>query len=207
MNKHSMRRAIWGAILILPLTLMPGIALGQLPAARAEAFGVSVRTATINQKVTTAVLPWDGGTVSDEAGDVTVATLVTAQDVSAIASGMADGAYSDAGSSATLGTVRILGGLIRAEGIVAMAWSTAEGSDTEGSGFGGLVVNGVAIENPAPNTRVNLPGVGYVILNEQIPEAGGITVNMIHVVLQQSTLFGTQTVGNIFVGSASSAVN
>ena len=54
-----------------------------------------------------------------------------------------------------------------------------------------------------------LPGVGYVVLNEQIPTGdgvttSGITVNMIHVVLLDA-LTGVQT-GEIIIGSASSAV-
>src|SRR2546427_507414 len=60
-------------------------------------------------------------------------------------------------------------------------------------------------ELPAPNTRVSLPGVGYVVLNEQIASGGaGITVNMIHVVLQNA-LTGLTT-GEIIVASAFSSV-
>jgi hypothetical protein len=87
--------------------------------------------------------------------------------------------------------------------------STA-GSDAVGSQLVGLVVAGQSFDGmPAPNTRVALPGVGYVVLNEQTitgngTTASGITVNMIHVVLQ-SALTGVQT-GEIIVGSASSAV-
>src|SRR5256886_6704919 len=40
-----------------------------------------------------------------------------------------------------------------------------------------------------PNMNISLPGVGYVVLNEQIPSgdgvsSSGLTVNMIHVYLQ-----------------------
>src|SRR5436190_1328767 len=85
-------------------------------------------------------------------------------------------------------------------------------ANAEGSSLASLVVNGVALDDPAPNTRVNLPGTGFVVLNEQIPTSGGITVNMIHVVLQQPVLnlfggvIGYQTIGNIIVGSATSSV-
>ena len=115
-------------------------------------------------------------------------------------------------SSATLGAVNILNGLITADGVVAMASSTVGSADAEGSSLSNLVVNGVSLSDPAPNTRVDLPGTGYVVLNEQIPTSGGITVNMIHVVLQQPVLdllggvTGYQTVGNIIVGSASSSM-
>jgi hypothetical protein len=69
-------------------------------------------------------------------------------------------------------------------------------------------VNGVPLGSgdylPAPNTRVDLPGVGYAVLNEQIASgASGITVNMIHVVLRNA-LTGLTT-GEIIVASASSS--
>jgi len=70
----------------------------------------------------------------------------------------------------------------------------------------------VEVADPAPKKRMDLPGVGYVVFNEQIPTgdgvtSSGITVNMIHVVLQQLGLFGYETTGEIIVGSASSGVN
>lgn len=188
----------------LPL-LWAGALAAQTPVAKAV--GVAVNTATVNQTATSAILPADGGTVQNQAGDVTVGTFVTAQDVFATVGGAPDGTNSDAVSSVTLGTVSILNGLITTDGLVAMATSTAGNSNADGSSLSNLVVNGVQISDPAPNTRVNLPGVGYAVLNEQIATAGGITVNMIHVVLQQSTLLGTITTGNIIVGSATSSVN
>lgn len=191
--------------LILPFLWAGALAAQQ--AARAESFGVSVNTATVNQKTAAAALPADGGTVQNQAATVSVGTLITAQDAFATVSGASDGANSDAVSSATLGTVSILNGLITSDGVVAMATSTAGNSNADGSSLANLVVNGVSVSDPAPNTRVNLPGVGYVVLNEQISSDGGMTVNMIHVVLQKSTLLGTVTTGNIIVGSASSSVN
>jgi len=181
--------------------------------AKAGSFGVAVRTATVNQTSPAAVLPPDGSVVQTQANDVTVGTFVTAQDAFATATGASDNALSDAVSSATLGTVNILNGLITADGVVAMASSTVGNSNTEGSSLGNLVVNGMQLDDPAPNTRVDLPGVGYVLLNEQIPTSGGITVNMIHVVLQQPVLglfgqvTGVRTIGDIIVGSATSSVN
>ena len=74
-----------------------------------------------------------------------------------------------------------------------------------------LVVNGTPITTDlSPNTQIPLPGVGYVVLNEQARTGdgvatSGITVNMIHVVLQDA-LTGAKT-GEIIVGAASSSVN
>ena len=197
-----MKTLNWTLVLLLalPVTLAGQVSNG-------TAYGVSVRTATTSQQSAVAVLSTDGSVVQTHDADVTVPSLVSAQDAFATASGISDDALSDAVSSATLGTVNILNGLITADGVVAMASSTLGNSDTDGSSIGKLVVNGVELDDPAPNTRVDLPGVGYVMLNQQIATVGGITVNMIHVVLQQAGLFGTQTVGDIIVGSASCSTN
>ena len=211
MKIDRIRWAIRFAGLVLPMTWSPGSLAAQ--GAAASAFGVAVRTATINQTAPSAVLPTDGTLAQSQANDVTVGTLVAAQDAFATATGATDDALSDAVSSTTLGTVSILDGLITADGVVAMASSTIDNSNAEGSSLANLVVNGVQVSDPAPNTRVDLPGVGYVVLNEQIATAGGTTVNMIHVVLQQPVLgllgviTGYSTTGNIIVGSASSSVN
>ncbi|OLC08256.1 MAG: hypothetical protein AUH41_08620 [Gemmatimonadetes bacterium 13_1_40CM_66_11] len=211
MKIDRIRWAIRFAGLVLPMTWSPGSLAAQ--GAAANAFGVAVRTATINQTTPAAVLPTDGTVGQNQASDVTVGTLVTAQDAFATATGAADGAQSDAVSSATLGTLSILSGLITADGVVAMASSTVDNSNAEGSSLANLVVNGTQVDDPAPNTRLDLPGVGYVVLNEQIPTSGGITVNMIHVVMQQPVIdllggvTGYQTTGEIIVGSASSSVN
>src|SRR5213593_2766053 len=106
--------------LVLLLASLPWSLHGQ-GVAKAESFGVAVRTATVNEKSPSAVLPADGSLAQDQSGDVTVASLVSAQDAFATATGASDGALSDAVSSATLGTVSILDGLITADGVVAMA--------------------------------------------------------------------------------------
>ncbi len=211
MTIDNIRRAIRFAGLVLPLSSWPGSLAAQ--GAAASAFGVAVRTATINQTTPSAFLPTDGTVAQNQTSDFTVGTLVSAQDAFATATGAADGTLSDAVSSATLGTVSILGGLITADGVVAIASSTLGNSNAEGSSLANLVVNGLQVDDPAPNMRLALPGVGYVVLNEQMPTSGGITVNMIHVVLQQPVLgvlggvIGYRTTGNIIVGSASSGVN
>jgi hypothetical protein len=222
MNIERIRRAIRLVGLVLPMSWTP--VAGQMQAAaRAESFGVAVNTPTVSQKTPAAVLPAGEAMVQDQSRSIVVAGLVTAQDAFAIATGDADPVDgSNAVSSATLGTVSMLNGLITADGIVAVASSTIGGgtvnSNAEGSSLANLVVNGVPVSDPAPNTRVALPDVGYVVLNEQIPTGDGVTtsgltVNMIHVVLQKAIVgllgqvIGYQTVGNIIVGSASSSVN
>jgi hypothetical protein len=110
--------------------------------------------------------------------------------------------------------VNILNGLITADEVVANVMSSASQSgafsDAAGSTFTNLTVAGRSLSGDqavAPNTNVSLPGVGYVVLNEQIPSgdgvtSSGLTVNMIHVYLQ--SLLGSA--GEIIVGSATSSV-
>jgi hypothetical protein len=205
MKTDSIRRAVRFLGLVLPLTWAPRAAPAQ-GTATGRSYGVGVTTATVNQQVASAVLPAGEMLAQNQVSDVAVAGLVTAQSVFAIVNGGGtDG--SDAVSSVTLGTVSILNGLITADGVVAMATSTTGDVNAVGSSLANLIVNGVQVDDPAPNTRMSLPGVGYVVLNEQLPTSGGVTVNMIHVVLQQTVLGITRTTGNIIVGSASSSVN
>jgi hypothetical protein len=218
MKIDTMRRAIGLVALVLPMSWIAGTVAGQMRSATAQAFGVSVNTSTVNQTSPYAVLPAGGALAQDHSQSVAVPGLVTAQDAFAIVTGDADPTYgSNAVSSATLGAVSLLDGLITTDGVVAIATSTlgngAVASDAEGSSLANLVVNGTAVSDPAPNTRIDLPDVGYVLLNEQRVTTSGITVNMIHVVLQQPIIgalgqvVGYQTVGNIIVGSATSSVN
>jgi len=205
MKTDSIRRAVRFMGLVLPLTWAPRAVMAQ-GTATGRSYGVGVTTATVDQKVASAVLPAGDMIAQNQVSDAAVAGLVTAQSVFAIVNGGGtDG--SDAVSSATLGTVSILNGLITADGVVAIATSTIGNVNAEGSSLANLVVNGVQVDDPAPNTRMSLPGVGYVVLNERLPTSGGMTVNMIHVVLQQTVLGITRTTGNIIVGSASSSVN
>ena len=204
-------------------------AWAQAPAA--QAFGVAVNTPTASGTSPVAMLPADGGLASDNAPSVNVAGLAGAENAFAMASG--DGGIGASGtpdatavSNSTLESVNLLNGLSTADGVVVFATSAVKdgiaSSNAEGSQLANLVVNGVTIPSDvAPNTQIALPGVGFVVLNEQTlsgdgVSSSGITVNMIHVVLQSLTgggcgLLGClpgvlTTTGEIIVGSASSSV-
>jgi hypothetical protein len=94
-------------------------------------------------------------------------------------------------SIATLANVDLLAGLVTARSIVAMATATANGSNAAGSGFEGLAIRGVMIpggDGVAPNTRIALPGLGYVVLNEQVRQGDVLTVTMIRLVIEATSL-------------------
>jgi len=176
-----------------------------------QALGAAVRTPATNLQSGQVTLPSGGGFVAADV-DALSAPEVRVDALTTMTSGATDIQTSTAQSTAHLENVNVLNGLITAETVIAAtsSWvSGAAGRNAEGSSFTNLVVNGVPLGSgdylPAPNTRVELPGVGYAVLNEQITSGvSGITVNMIHVVLQNA-LTGLTT-GEIIVASASSSV-
>jgi len=217
-------------VLVCSAALPSAAAWAQTPAA--QSFGVAVNTPTASGTSPFAVLPPDGGLASDNAPSVNVPGLAGAENAFAIATGAGDLGPTgtplvSAVSNSTLESVNLLNGLITADAVLAFASSAVENgtasSNAEGSQLANLVVNGVAMPTDvAPNTRISLPGVGYVVLNEQILSGDGVTnsgmtVNMIHVYLQSlvggildpltgQSVGGTlQSTGEIIVGSASSS--
>lgn len=179
-----------------------------------EAYGAYVQTPVASQgKSPVATLPSEGlgdGQMAEASGDaMSVPGAFSSELLTSVTTGASGAGKAGAQSIATVAEVSILNGLITASRVFGVASATRAGgttvSDANGSSFEGLSVNGVSVaDDVAPNTRMSLPGVGYVVLNEQIQSASGITVNMIHVVLQG--LFGSK-VGEIIVGSASSRVS
>jgi len=179
-----------------------------------QAFSAYVSTPVANAQSPIAVLPDTGGMAEGQAQTFTVANTITSQGLDAISTGMADSPVSSSQSTSELESLTLLGGVITADAVTAIASSYVDGtgaaSDALGSAFVNLVVNGTPITTDvAPNTQIALPGVGYVVLNEETSAgngvtSSGITVNMIHVVLQNA-LTGANT-GEIIVGSANSAV-
>ena len=201
-----------------------------------QAFGVFVNTPVASQaQAPLAVLPAISGTDGDiahaDADVLGVPNTLSSSFLNSTATGAIGTAESSAQSVATVANVTILNGLITAGEVIATVTSTrgASGvtSSTNGSTFENLVVAGTPVtsgDQPvAPNTRLELPAVGYVVLNEQVPlgdgvTSGGMTVNMIHVYLQSISggivdpltgqlVGGTATTtGEIIVGSATTSV-
>jgi hypothetical protein len=146
---------------------------------------------------------------------ISVPNLVGSETLPVVTTGSIGPATASAQSSATVEQANLLNGVVRAEAVVAMSSSTADGSTArstaEGSTLIGLSINGSTPVDvtPSPNTTIPIPG-GAVILNEQIPEGDGVhtsglTVNMIHVMLRD-LVTGTIT-ADIIVSSAHSDVN
>ena len=238
MNGMSMHWVSRLGALGLVVGLMAGFAVASVAQSVAgQAYGTYVNTPTASSgQSPLAVLPavsgTDGAEADAEAATQSVANALSADFLNSTATGQLGSAESGAQSTASAASVNILNGLITADELIANVTSsrTASGavSNADGSMFTNLVVAGVPVTSGdaavAPNTNISLPGVGYVVLNEQLPTGDGVTssgmtVNMIHVYLQSlvggvldplagQPVGGTlQTTGEIIVGSATSAVS
>lgn len=221
------------AALGLVVGLTAGFAVaGVAQSVGGQAYGTYVNTPLgYSGRSPLAVLPAISGTDGAEAdaqgSAQAIAGALSSDFLNSMTSGELGSTEAGAQSTASAASVNILNGLITADEVIAnvMSSRTATGaaSNADGSTFTNLVVAGVPVTSGdaavAPNTKMNLPGVGYVVLNEQIPSGDGVrstglTVNMIHLYLQSvsgggCTLLGClpsvqTTTGEIIVGSATS---
>lgn len=201
------------ALLVLSGALaMPRMAWGQSVAGQATAATVNTPAAG-SQTFARATLPQAGGMENSDVDNAGVSNTLGAAGLTSITTGQIDQGLVSVTASAEAADVNILNGLIAAKAVLSLATSYANGtratSESDGSTLLSLVIGGVSYADgaPAPNTRVELPGVGYVVLNEQISSSDGVhstslTVNMIHVYLVNA-LTGASA-GEIVVGAATS---
>jgi hypothetical protein len=83
---------------------------------------------------------------------------------------------------------------------------------TSGSGFAGLKILGLSLPNTvAANTRRDLPGIGYVILNQQtVPStasSAAMVVNGMHLYVTTLNLLGLGVGSEIIVAHATAQAN
>jgi hypothetical protein len=145
---------------------------------------------------------------SDDAAGATRKSLITTGNVSTAASTTASPAT--ASSSSTVHGVRLLGGDVISSVVKATSSTTngAGGLASRGSvAFTDLKVDGHVVRRAmSPNTKRSLPGLGYVILNQQTKRSNAtsssLMVDAIHVVITQPNSLGIAPRTNIFIGHA-----
>lgn len=121
------------------------------------------------------------------------------------------GTTTTAETTANVTGVSLLGGLIQASAITSVAEEMLNGTtlttSTNGTSFAGLKVGGISIPvDVPPNTQVTLPGVGYVVINEQIQPGAGrgshLQVNGLRIVATTVNLLGLPVGAEITVAHA-----
>lgn len=152
--------------------------------------------------------PEGGGPFTKALASVNVAGLLTASTLDVSTEGQRPGADAFVESSAAALRADIGGGLIVFERIASECRSDGSGSSASTT-IVKIVVNGQTLVNlqPAPNTEIGIPGVGVLVLNEQIASdsptvahpLGGftqfgdtsVTVNAAHLKLLPGSPLGT----------------
>jgi hypothetical protein len=156
-----------------------------------------------------------GVTHTNSVADVAAPEVTTGTIDTSVASESMAGAVASA-SSTTVQSASLLGGLVAADAVTSASTTSrtsstgAYGVSATGTEFTGLTVAGVPVSGtPAPNTKLTLPGVGYVVLNQQTSHIGAdsasLTVIGLRVVVTVTTPVadaGTQ----IDVGYATSSL-
>ena len=177
-----------------------------------EAYGLAVGNPAVGTPGAAYVqLPPQGGSVSDSSpgagyglgnavGSTTRITTSSEGDVGA----------GNVTSTTTLADGELLGGVVRAHDVRIVA-STAGGRPTATVTFGSLIVAGIAYPNPLPNTRIEVPGVGFVILNEQLIGGDGrdvaaIIVRAVRLQITEPSLFDLPRGTDIIMAHAAAGV-
>jgi hypothetical protein len=118
-------------------------------------------------------------------------------------------------ASANTASITLLSGLISAQDIKAVSTTTLTNGafqvSSAGSTFSNLVILGHVYNGSVPaNTTINLPLVGYVVLNEQTSNIqtsmANLTVNMIHVHVTVANILGLRVGTEIVVSNATSGM-
>ena len=142
-----------------------------------------------------------------------VGTLLSIGTGSTTAVTMTSPSGGQAKTTATVQSLSLLGGLIKAAAVNAVALQKVDAgvvsSSTDGSGFVGLTVAGIPVPvSVPPNTGVTLPMLGQVVVNEQIlPATPGarVIVNGLHVKVGLLNLLGLPVGTEIVIAHADAA--
>ena len=177
------------ALAILPMMVEPAAAAPTNYAYTASAFGTSVTVGSVVESGPSAPVALGCTTennvnLSNTTAGVDLGPLGRTGPVSTTARSYNSPVRATA--TAYTKTLSLLGGLVRASAIRAVSSTTRDGSgfdlSAEGTTLTNLRVLGLPVSaSAAPNTRINLPGVGHIIINEQIRRSNGLTVNGLHI--------------------------
>jgi hypothetical protein len=221
-SAHPGRLPALGIVLLLTIAFAPinGFAQSDTQTYLPSAYGTYAfvgNTVLVGQTAPTSLAGVCGTsqyplTATATAGSVSLVPIVTG---GAVNTSVSD-TYQQATAQSNTATINLLGGLISAQQITAVSTTTIDDSgnfqvSATGSNFNHLVVLGRVYNGTvAPNTRINLPLLGYVVLNEQTSNIGTenatMTVNMIHVYVTLGNLLGLPLGTQVIVSNATSGM-
>lgn len=158
-----------------------------------EAYGLAVGSPASGVPGSAYVqLPPGGGSVADTSPAAGYGLGNAAGSISRIAT-TSDGdlGAGNVTSSTTLMDGELLGGVVRVHDVRSVA-SVVSGRTSGSVTYGSVIVAGIAYPNPLPNTRIVVPNVGIVILNEQLVGEGAnaaMVVRAVRLNITEPSLF------------------
>jgi len=187
---------------------------------QASAYGVSASLAGVLQVGPTAQASLQQPCGTDQDNELVTGTAAGVSDLPLVSGGASNTSASSSPTMtsqavADVASVNLLAGLISAQEIKSVSTTSLDNSgfhlSAAGSSFTNLVVLGIPYNGlPAPNTQISLPGIGYIVLNEQRTFTnnieGQLSVNMLHVYVNVTNLLGIPVGTEIVVSSASSGI-
>ncbi len=153
-----------------------------------------------------------GKTLRNDINTFSVGTLLSIGSAVSTAFGGPETDGAVAKTTSTIEDLGLLGNIISATTITAVAKETLLDGvvtpSTAGSGFAGLTVLGVTIPiTVPPNFEVLLPGLGKVVIDEQIVPTpdGGVAVNGLHIFVTTANLLGLPVGSEIIIAHANAS--
>lgn len=211
------------AVLVFPVVAAIPVAAQAAPAARfsytGSAYGTSVNVGSVVKSGPSAPVTLgctaDGGIHrSNTTAGIDLAPLASSGTVFTTADTQASPVRS--ATTATTEQVNLLGGLVHAAAVTAASATTRTATgftlSAQGTTVTNLVVGGrVVTANAAPNTRIVIPGFGYLIVNEQHKQlsaaSASLTVNALHLVVTTANTLGITPNSNVIVSHAMSGLS
>jgi hypothetical protein len=143
-----------------------------------EAYGVGVGRPPVAVPNSAYVqLPPEGGNVSDSSPGAGYGAGNADASTSQInTSTIGDPGAGTVTSSVTMTDGELLGGVVRVRDARVTVTANASGGRASSSAtvtYGAVIVAGLSYPNPSINQRIDIPGVGFVIINEQIVGGDG----------------------------------
>ena len=163
--------------------------------------------------VSHAQLPCVGGNDQNNLASSSFPGIGSTGAISTTATGQNNTSGTNATTRANIQSVNLLSGLIHGSQISATAavqWN-GTGSGSASTDLTNTFISGLPVAaSPKSNTRLNLPGLGYVILNEQtssFSSTGAIeSVNALDIVVTARNIFNLPIGTRIIVGHADATV-
>jgi hypothetical protein len=176
-------------------TNIPGVLAG-------FAYGTKVGSSPSAQSSPSAIvympcLGTNGGVITNQTGTVGQLGVFSVGSTLDTAQGTVGSRDASGRLTSSVQAVDLLGGLVTADAVEAVAHTVKSGGafafDDQGSKILNLMVAGVPVSSAvAPNTRIDLPGIGTLWLHRVIRTPTSLDVRMIEIDVDQANAFGLE---------------